>query len=382
MWASNHGLSPGEEDAPSYFICPITYQVMNDPVLVLESGHTYERMAIQRWFGAGNRTDPKTNQKLTTTAFGPNLALRGLIDEWRISLVCANNIIKANDTTTGNISPESSPTAVNKRVPLLRRCSLARQQRDMAAVPEPPLQDSRVSLLIEFANDGKPWAQAEMGILYRRGLGVPQDMVKAAEHFRKAAEQGDTGGIFHLGWCEYLGRGVARDLKRAVEHFTTASERNHARAQALLALCYRGGTGVAVDDVAARYWAELSAGQGDACGQAVLCMYRNDLGSAAGRQFVKVTRGKLARLIKEDPDSSLDYCIGMLYHLERDLAAAHEWFKKSAKQGYGLGQNAIGHQYRMGEVVMKSPGLAVEWFNKALEGGCTKAQKSLERMEE
>ena len=37
------------EDAPSDFLCPISHELMVDPVSPL-CGHTFERKAIEQWF--------------------------------------------------------------------------------------------------------------------------------------------------------------------------------------------------------------------------------------------------------------------------------------------------------------------------------------------
>ncbi|CDP00177.1 unnamed protein product [Coffea canephora] len=60
------------------FRCPITLELMSDPVTIA-TGHTYERSSILKWFRAGNRTCPKTGQRLLCTDFVPNAALKQLI---------------------------------------------------------------------------------------------------------------------------------------------------------------------------------------------------------------------------------------------------------------------------------------------------------------
>lgn len=67
------------------FVCPLTKQVMQDPV-TLENGQTYERVAIERWFQEckdnGRPTlCPMTGQEVDTTV-KPSLALRNTIEEW------------------------------------------------------------------------------------------------------------------------------------------------------------------------------------------------------------------------------------------------------------------------------------------------------------
>ncbi|KAF7813482.1 U-box domain-containing protein 21-like [Senna tora] len=66
---------------PAHFKCPISLDLMKDPV-TLSTGITYDRDAIERWFQDGNFTCPVTNQILTTFDLVPNHALRVLIQEW------------------------------------------------------------------------------------------------------------------------------------------------------------------------------------------------------------------------------------------------------------------------------------------------------------
>ena len=67
---------------PQEFMCPITQEVMSDPVSTVD-GQTYERSAIARWL-ARKKTSPLTGMALETTALIPNHALRKLIEEsWR-----------------------------------------------------------------------------------------------------------------------------------------------------------------------------------------------------------------------------------------------------------------------------------------------------------
>ncbi|PIN05259.1 Ubiquitin--protein ligase [Handroanthus impetiginosus] len=68
------------------FICPLTKQVMRDPV-TLENGQTFEREAIEKWFRecreSGRRlVCPLTLRELRSTELNPSIALRNTIEEW------------------------------------------------------------------------------------------------------------------------------------------------------------------------------------------------------------------------------------------------------------------------------------------------------------
>ncbi|XP_074354908.1 E3 ubiquitin-protein ligase PUB23-like [Apium graveolens] len=71
-----------EIEVPSYFVCPISLEIMKDPV-ILSTGITYDRMSIEKWiFSRKNNTCPVTKQLLTDTELTPNHTLRRLIQAW------------------------------------------------------------------------------------------------------------------------------------------------------------------------------------------------------------------------------------------------------------------------------------------------------------
>ncbi|KAK7295120.1 hypothetical protein RJT34_18024 [Clitoria ternatea] len=81
---------------PHEFLCPITLEIMTDPVIVA-SGQTYERESIEKWFESNHDTCPKTRQPLAHLSLAPNRALKNLIEEW-----CVNNNYKLPKKYTSN----------------------------------------------------------------------------------------------------------------------------------------------------------------------------------------------------------------------------------------------------------------------------------------
>jgi hypothetical protein len=65
-------------DAIEAFMCPITRERMEEPVLAAD-GITYEKRAIEEWFQRGNAKSPMTNQSIETT-LTPNINLKQAID--------------------------------------------------------------------------------------------------------------------------------------------------------------------------------------------------------------------------------------------------------------------------------------------------------------
>ncbi|CAN1255338.1 U-box domain-containing protein 1 [Linum perenne] len=86
---------------PDEFRCPISLDLMRDPVIVA-SGHTYDRSSIAQWINSGHHTCPKSGQRLIHMALIPNYALKSLVHQW-----CQENNIPLVDC--------SSPSSENER---------------------------------------------------------------------------------------------------------------------------------------------------------------------------------------------------------------------------------------------------------------------------
>lgn len=70
-----------DNEIPEQFICPITLDVMRDPV-ICEDGHTYEREVIE---SLKNPISPMTNQPINIKNLLPNRALKEMINEYLLN---------------------------------------------------------------------------------------------------------------------------------------------------------------------------------------------------------------------------------------------------------------------------------------------------------
>ncbi|GFR52577.1 hypothetical protein Agub_g15170, partial [Astrephomene gubernaculifera] len=73
-----------ECEAPLEFICPLTHQVIQDPVLLHDTGHSYERKALEEWWAKGHHFCPRTGVPLRRLSTSPNHSLRSAIGRWRL----------------------------------------------------------------------------------------------------------------------------------------------------------------------------------------------------------------------------------------------------------------------------------------------------------
>ena len=82
-----HGDLPDAPDAdlddePEVLLCPITRTMFQDPVMVFDSGHTYERSAILLHFERNGAKDPLTRRALSSTKVMTNWAMRNVVQDW------------------------------------------------------------------------------------------------------------------------------------------------------------------------------------------------------------------------------------------------------------------------------------------------------------
>ncbi|MCL7044304.1 hypothetical protein MKW94_024457 [Papaver nudicaule] len=93
--------NPKSAAVPDDFRCPISLEMMRDPVTV-STGQTYERVCIEKWVEAGHVTCPKTQQSLANLTLTPNYVLRSLISKW-----CESNGLES-PKRTGTCGPNTT----------------------------------------------------------------------------------------------------------------------------------------------------------------------------------------------------------------------------------------------------------------------------------
>jgi len=186
-----------------------------------------------------------------------------------------------------------------------------------------------------------------LGVLYRDGLGVPQDATEAAYHFRHAAELGEVIAMVNIADCYLHGTGVEVNLTRAIEWYQKAAIGGNAGAQYNLAAVYQSGGGdIAPDPVLARHWMGLAAENGD-------------------------------------PDAPYYYGHFLEYGIggPEEPAKAVPWYQKAVENGNIDGYAAMGRMYYYGEHV---PGdLERAWLYLAIaeDGGHPDAREWRETIE-
>ena len=117
---------------PEHFLCPLTLEVMDDPVQHKVTKHNYERGAILHWIYFGSATCPLTRQPLDPSDFEDNQELQQEIRAWRgedeKSNVCYPEVIpEERRTEEEEEGPKKQVTKKEKA--LLKRLQRLRQNR-------------------------------------------------------------------------------------------------------------------------------------------------------------------------------------------------------------------------------------------------------------
>lgn len=200
-----------------------------------------------------------------------------------------------------------------------------------------------VQSLLERAEAGDAYAQAELGYRYHTGEGIEQDYSKAIQWYRLAAEQGQPYAQYNLGLAYAFGQGVEQDPAQAAEWYRKAAAQGQKVAAFSLGLAYLHGDGVEQNAAAAAKLFQQSANSGYARAQVHL---------------------------------------GSLYHTGEGVPQNYEqaayWYRQAAEQGNAVAQYNLANLYRTGSGVSQDDGEARRWFQAAADQGYAPAQKELQ----
>ncbi|CAN6250930.1 unnamed protein product [Urochloa humidicola] len=144
-WGGNDDSS---FSVPKEFSCPISLDLMRDPVVV-STGQTYDRPSIIQWIEEGHSTCPNSGQALADNRLVPNRALRSLISQW-----CGVQGFQFD-------SPESNEGMIE--------CVAASCSSKAAIEANKATARILVRMLVEGSDNEKPVAAREIRLLAKTG---------------------------------------------------------------------------------------------------------------------------------------------------------------------------------------------------------------------
>lgn len=176
-----------------------------------------------------------------------------------------------------------------------------------------------------------------------------QDYVRAAEYFKKLADEGNAEAMAWLGLCIDRGDAVHVDSAKvwytdaiengAIEWFIEKAEEGVPQIQAQLGYCYDNGIGVDKDENKGLHWTRQSAENGNARGQYNLGFYfegMNDMEKAVEYYTKSANQGFV----------HAQYNLGRIYNINfQDKRKAIYWYGKAADQGDPFSQSVLAALY-------------------------------------
>ncbi|XP_020588691.1 U-box domain-containing protein 17-like [Phalaenopsis equestris] len=158
---------------PNDFCCPISLELMSDPVVV-STGQTYDRNSIAQWISAGHKNCPNSGQTLVNSELIPNQPMRILISQWCAfnSVPCSGHGISSRVAAAAASKATMEATRAISRI-LIQYLSNGDFDSKKAAAGELRLlakigklnrviiaEEGAIPLLSLLLNSGSPIAQA------------------------------------------------------------------------------------------------------------------------------------------------------------------------------------------------------------------------------
>lgn len=130
----------------------------------------------------------------------------------------------------------------------------------------PPLcTNSQVTSCVQNADELN-----KLGYKYSHGIGVSENLTKAFQYYKKAADLGNLSAINNVGYSYSHGRGVKQNDQKAFEYYKIAADKGNISAINNIGYMYSHGKGVAQDYNQAMAYYKQAADKGSDSAQSNL----------------------------------------------------------------------------------------------------------------
>ena len=258
-------------------------------------------------------------------------------------------------------------------------------QLTSAGVPVKPAACEMAALEAEQrAGAGEAAAMAELGRIYLKGKGRPQDPGKAMEWFLKGAAAGNPASQVGAGYLLSRGIGCRTDKLAAGDWFRRAAEQNDPKGQYNLALLLHEGSLGPGRIPEALVWFKKAADQGMVEAQATLGDMYFMAAEHVARDFAMAAFWLEKAAAGGDNHSRTVYGSMLRFGtgIPVDQPRAYQLFQKASTEGYSKAMCQLADMLAEGEGgVTKQPVAAAAWYHKAVSLGETAAKDRLKRLE-
>ncbi|MFT5618506.1 MAG: TPR repeat protein, partial [Arenicella sp.] len=232
----------------------------------------------------------------------------------------------------------------------------------------------RIEAIKEEAKAGKPRALYLLGVLYEEGKYERQNLRKANQYYRMAADKKYDSAYYALGRLYEFGTGVTQNHALAFSYYSKLEDTEHSHAIYRLGTFYEKGLSVPVDRKRATSLYLKARMLGYLPAQTKLdAIGLDSLGSNKDIYYIhyKADRG----------DAVSQFIIGKVYEdgvgIEKNIAKGYDYYQKSAAQNYPKANIAIGDLYAKGKFLNKNERLAAKFYLKAATEGDKTAKDRL-----
>ena len=191
---------------------------------------------------------------------------------------------------------------------------------------------------------------------------VERVLVKCFGIFKKAADAGDSNGLYNLGMCYMQGYGCVQDQDLAYKCFLASAEAGHPESINNVGGFYRDGIVVRANPETAAKWFARSADLGNVYG-----MFNYALALQRGEGVEKDAK-KAVELLKEASElgnAEAMNAYGMCYYngdgVDKDEAEAVKWYRASAARGFAPAMDNLSSCYNLGVGVRKDEKEGLAW---------------------
>jgi uncharacterized protein len=115
-------------------------------------------------------------------------------------------------------------------------------------------------LWLPLAESGHTFAMNNVGMMFKKGNGVPQDYKKAVKYFKQSSDQGFSLASYNLAAMYQSGKGVKKNRKTAFKWMRKAADKRFGKAQIKVGRWYKIGFGVKKNQVKALEWFLIAEG--------------------------------------------------------------------------------------------------------------------------
>lgn len=157
--------------------------------------------------------------------------------------------------------------------------------------------------------DQNPVVSRYLGDIYLNNASL-RDYAKALQYYELSAKQKDLSAYFSLGEMYRKGLGVEQDMTQAITYYKYAASQNYGPAQYMLGIIYANGEGISKDIYKAYAWFHLASEQNltsaaDAQQRLIKNMSLSDV-DMARRQVVLIQQNEMGKIdppLQPDPVS-------------------------------------------------------------------------------